>query len=212
MPHGCGTWPAYWFVGPSWPNNGEIDVIEGVDNQVYDQMTLHTSNGCDFKNIPQNFTGSWSTGSNGQPATNCYVNAAGEYSNQGCGIKSTSSTSYGSGLNNKNGGVYATQWTDAGIFIYFWNTGDVPANVYSNNPDPTTWGKPAAGWPFGSWCPSSHFNNLQIIFDLTFCGDWDGSVFEGNCPGKGTCTNYVKNNPNAFTDAFWDVEWIKVYK
>lgn len=26
MPSGCGTWPAYWMVGPDWPNNGEIDV------------------------------------------------------------------------------------------------------------------------------------------------------------------------------------------
>lgn len=26
MPTGCGTWPAYWLVGPDWPNNGEIDV------------------------------------------------------------------------------------------------------------------------------------------------------------------------------------------
>lgn len=26
MPQGCGTWAAYWMVGPSWPNNGEIDV------------------------------------------------------------------------------------------------------------------------------------------------------------------------------------------
>ena len=57
MPYGCGTWPAYWFVGPSWPNNGEIDVIEGVDNQdhSYLSMTLHTSNGCDFKNVPKGF-------------------------------------------------------------------------------------------------------------------------------------------------------------
>jgi hypothetical protein len=26
MPTGCGTWPAYWMVGPDWPNSGEIDV------------------------------------------------------------------------------------------------------------------------------------------------------------------------------------------
>ena len=27
MPHGCATWPAYWTVGPDWPNGGEIDIL-----------------------------------------------------------------------------------------------------------------------------------------------------------------------------------------
>jgi hypothetical protein len=24
MPYGCGTWPAFWLLGPDWPGNGEI--------------------------------------------------------------------------------------------------------------------------------------------------------------------------------------------
>lgn len=27
VPYGCGTWPAYWTVGPGWPAGGEIDVL-----------------------------------------------------------------------------------------------------------------------------------------------------------------------------------------
>lgn len=26
IPSGCGTWPAFWLLGQTWPNNGEIDV------------------------------------------------------------------------------------------------------------------------------------------------------------------------------------------
>jgi hypothetical protein len=26
MPYGCGTWPAFWLLGPDWPGNGEIGI------------------------------------------------------------------------------------------------------------------------------------------------------------------------------------------
>jgi beta-glucanase (GH16 family) len=28
MPFGCGTWPAFWTVGPNWPSHGEIGMNE----------------------------------------------------------------------------------------------------------------------------------------------------------------------------------------
>ncbi|VDB91564.1 unnamed protein product [Peniophora sp. CBMAI 1063] len=34
MPKGCGTWPAIWEVGPSWPFDGEVDIVEGSNDIV----------------------------------------------------------------------------------------------------------------------------------------------------------------------------------
>ena len=45
---GCGTWPAYWLCGDNWPNNGEIDIIEGVNTQNFNQMTLHSKANCNM--------------------------------------------------------------------------------------------------------------------------------------------------------------------
>jgi len=213
MPVGCGTWPAFWTCGPSWPNYGEIDIIEGVDNQETDLTTLHTSNGCDMSGeSTSTFTGHWSTGSQGNPADNCSVNAGDQYSNQGCSIIGNAG-SYGTPLNNGKGGVFATEWDPkVGIQMWFWNRNSIPSDVSSGNPNPSGWGKPYAYFQFGSNCPSTHFANHQIIFDLTFCGDWDGAVFGTDCPNKGSCNSYVQNNPSAFTEAYWSVNYVKVYQ
>lgn len=41
----CGSWPAFWTLGPNWPKDGEIDIIEGVNDAAQNQMTLHTTPG-----------------------------------------------------------------------------------------------------------------------------------------------------------------------
>ncbi len=54
----CGTWPAFWLLnaGGKWPVGGEIDVFEGVNDQVGNKMTLHTTAGCAIK-ATSGFTG-----------------------------------------------------------------------------------------------------------------------------------------------------------
>ena len=63
MPTGCSTWPAFWTHGPNWPYEGEVDIIEEINEQTYDHTTLHTGPGCDFNSAPpRNFSGN--TGKN----------------------------------------------------------------------------------------------------------------------------------------------------
>jgi len=213
MPTGCGTWPAFWMVGPNWPNGGEIDIIEGVDKQTQVLTTLHTSNGCDMGSEPtSDFTGKWATGSQGNPSDNCYISAGDQYSNQGCSIIGASN-SYGAPFNSASGGVFATNWVPSqGISMWYWTRSQIPPDIKGNNPNPSGWGKPYAFFQFGSNCPSSHFTNNQIIFDLTFFGDWDGQVFGADCPGDGSCTSFVQNNPSAFTEAYWNVNYVQVWQ
>ena len=169
-------------------------------------MTLHTSDGCSITQ-DNSFTGALTT-------TNCYINAAGQSSNAGCDIQDTRTTSYGTGFNSAGGGIFATQWTSAEINIWFFPRSSIPANVQSYSPDPTQWGEPVAQFQGG--CDiDAHFQNQQIVFDDTFCGDWAGSVFESDAQCSGlasSCQDYVQNNPSAFTDSYWLINSLKVYQ
>lgn len=202
----CGTWPAFWMLGSNWPSNGEIDIIEGVNDQSQNQMTLHTSDGCSIEN--SGFSGTLDT-------SNCYVDASGQSANSGCAIQNSNTQSYGSGFNNAGGGVYATEWTGDAISVWFFPSSSIPSDISSGSPDPTGWGTPAAKFA-GSCDIDSHFNDLQIVFDITFCGDWAGadSVWGGSsCSSKAsTCNDYVQNNPSAFKDTYWQLNSLKVYQ
>jgi len=197
MPTGCGTWPAWWTVGPNWPAGGEIDIIEGVNVQNFDQSTLHTDAGCTNVANKNDFSGT-------SVGTNCLGNS-------GCGI-TTSAGTYGAPFNSHQGGVFAMEWTSTYIRMFYFARGSIPADITKENPNPGSWGKPYALFDLGGSCPASHFKNHQMVFDLTFCGDWAGAVFASQCPGKGSCNSYVQNNPSAFAEAYWVINYATVYR
>lgn len=147
-----------WLVGADWPNNGEIDIIEGVNQQSGNDMTLHTSDGCSISSS-SDFTGSMTT-------DNCYVYAAGQSSNAGCGITDPDATSYGTAFNANGGGVFATEWTSDAISIWFFERGNIPDDIDSGNPDPDSWGSPVARFQ-GDCDIDSHFDGLQIVCSLS---------------------------------------------
>ena len=225
LPSGCSVWPAYWLVGPEWPNNGEVDIIEYVNTQSADLTTLHTRDGCEQSaEDPSSFTGSWATGAYGQPATDCSVYASDQYNNQGCGINADNAV-VGSAFNSLSsdvsggvGGIYALEWvTDQYIRSFFFSRDNIPADLVGDGsdgpPQPDTWGAPYARFELGdSICSSDHFADNQIVFDTTFCGDWAGNTFASDCSTEMSCTDYVKYNPSDFAETYWLINYISVYE
>jgi hypothetical protein len=220
MPGGiCGTWPAFWTVGPNWPAGGEIgiqilsmarrpklttttaDIIEGVNDVHSNQMTLHTGSTCSISRT--SMTGSIST-------DDCEVSNG---DNTGCGITTTNDATYGSTFNANGGGTYATLLSATNIIVWFWPRGSEPGDVLSTQPDPATWSTPLAN--FSGACDfGSSFVSQQIVFDTTFCGDWAGQVWsQGGCAAKAaTCEDYVANNSADFSEAYWSINALKVYE
>ncbi len=206
MPAGaCGTWPAFWMLGEDWPYNGEIDIIEGVSAQTSNNMAMHTDAGCTITNTGA-FSGSLET-------ANCDVNAAGQATNAGCSIRSADDSSFGSGFNSNGGGVYATEWTSEAVSIWFFSRDAIPSDITSGNPDPSGWGLPQGQFTGG--CDiDDKVRNQQLVFDVTFCGDWAGGVWstDSTCSAKAsTCQDFVQNNPSAFQDTYWLINSLKVY-
>lgn len=207
MPGGeCGSWPAFWTLGPNWPNSGEIDIIEGVNSQSTNLMTAHTNAGCTITSTGK-FAGTMET-------ANCDINAPNQATNAGCSISTGSSQSFGSGFNAGGGGVYATQWTGSAISIWFFPRSAIPADVNFGSPNPEDWGLPTA--QFAGGCDiDEHFVNQQIMFDVTFCGQWAGQVFstDSTCSSLASnCQEYVQNNPSAFVNTYWSINSLKVYQ
>jgi hypothetical protein len=207
MPGGqCGTWPAFWTLGPNWPNSGEIDIIENVNSATTNQLTAHTNAGCSIASTG-NFAGTLDT-------ANCDVNAPDQATNAGCSIKTGNTQSYGTGFNTGGGGVYATQWTSQAISIWFFPRSAIPSDITSGSPNPENWGLPVAQFTGG--CDiDEHFVNQQIVFDITFCGQWAGQVWstDATCaPKASTCQDYVQNNPLAFADTYWTINSLKVFQ
>lgn len=198
----CGVWPSFWTFGSGWPANGEIDIIEGVNLNTQNIITLHTSAGCTAD-------ASGSQLSSSLLQANCNANNG----NDGCGQSVTAP--YGTAFNAGSGGVYAMQWESTGIYIWFFPRVSIPADITAGTPAPANWGLPQAAFNAGSNCNiDQHFANHNIIFDTTFCGDWAGSAWaSSSCAAKAsTCQAYVQNTPGDFEYAYWLINSVKVYQ
>jgi len=200
MPHGPTVWPAYWTVGPNWPNGGEIDILEGVGDSTTNQITLHTSAGCSLDtSLTNQFSGKHTS------TTDC---KSGNGANNGCGVTVTAANVYGHNFNMIAGGVYAHIVADSGIKVWHFPRTAIPADITAKKPNPNNWGKPAAFFSSSSCDISQHFQDHVLTFDTTLCGDWAGAAFPG---GPSACAAAVAD-PSNFKNAKWMLNYVSVYE
>lgn len=110
--------------------------------------------------------------------------------------------------------MYAMQWASTGIYVWFWPRGSIPADITAKDIDVSSWGTPLATFS-GSGCNfDKSFASQNIVFDTTFCGTWAGSVWSsGSCASAAsTCQAYVAQNPSAFTNAYWLINYVQVWQ
>lgn len=184
IPAGMSTWPAFWLVGPNWPQDGEIDIIEGANSTAAgnnkNQSTLHTSAGCEKCDAP-----------NGQ--------ATG-----GCG-QTWGDDTFGYGFNAKNGGVFVCRLTEDGqVSLWLFEKDNAYISSNTNSMDMSRFPKPDISF---NKC-TNYFKNLSIILNTNICGDWAGNT--GSWSPSTNCNDYIKNA--LMDDAYWSVNWIKTFQ
>ncbi|KAK6220514.1 mixed-linked glucanase [Colletotrichum tabaci] len=213
-PSVCGLWPAFWMYGPDWPRNGEIDIIEGANQVTKNIISGHTqvyrsvTPGCRIPDTPQ---------AAGQPLLrDC--ESPGTNNNAGCNYLPPASHphTYGDSFNAVGGGVYALEWTSEAIRIWHWPRQSIPRDIIDKRPDPSTWDLPSALFGTSTCEVDRYFKDMSLVIQTNFCGDYaaniwgkDGDTCNQRAP---TCVEYVANNPSAFQNAYWEVNFIDVYE
>ncbi|KOS17552.1 putative glycosidase [Escovopsis weberi] len=179
-PSKCGLWPAFWAYGNDWPNNGEIDIIEGANLNTRNLMSAHTRAGC--SQPPLHATRSLARFTGQQRTAECSVGS----DNTGCGYEPPAgdATSYGDGFNAVGGGVYAMQWDAESIKLWHFERGMIPSDVVEKRPDPEGWGLPQAVFGGEACDTRSYWRNMNIVLNINFCGDFGGGIW-----GNSECRN-----------------------
>lgn len=216
VPTGCATWPAFWTVTEdldSWPNGGEIDIMENANDQYAGNLaSIHTNTSC---TIPSTISSESGT----VAYTNCSAFAP---SNPGCRVEmnGTSTPTWGSALNKAGGGIIAMErsfgTTGSGVRVWYFpnsSPNSLPSDLKngSTTVSPDNWGTPSAHFPV-AYCYND-FGPHKIIFDITLCGDWAGNTYaQSGCGAQyPACSYQVGYNGSSFNQSYWEVESLRLY-
>ena len=211
MPFGCGVWPAFWLLGQGapWPSAGEIDIIEGINNNSVNTMALHSDADITVSNLTSSDMKGRFT------SLDCQVGS----SNVGCAAQS-SWKNYGADFNAHGGGVVVTEVSNNAVQIWSFPRDNIPQDILDGVPDPHhgsngSWGPPEVKFVSNGSSFDEHFFNLQPIFNIALCGSWAESVWNTTeeCASLApSCQSYVAHNPAAFANAFWAIGSLLVYE
>lgn len=216
-PTGPSLWPAVWMLAPpeegEWPNAGEIDIMEWVNDVTFNAMTLHTGPGCTVDRDPSAYLGTLgeadcNTGDDFPGNIGCSIKAPEKYTFDG-----ESMATAGPEFNKQGGGVYVHEWTEDSISMWLFPRHKLPADLRAGKPNPKTWmQKPLARFS-GKGCDfTTAFKPQQLIINISLCGQWAGKVFgKGGDDAWAQCNAFVENNPQAFEEAFFDLASVRMY-
>lgn len=130
-------------------------------------------------------------------------------------------------------------WTSQGMQMWTFEREAIPPSISDKTLTPllSEFGAPVANFQ-GSCDFDAHFFNHQMIFNTDFCGSFAGETFQMHgCPmvslpgirrarvehvlmnmvqatdkSWGSCNIFVANNPQAFVESYWEVNYLDVYE
>ncbi|KZV65182.1 glycoside hydrolase family 16 protein [Peniophora sp. CONT] len=213
MPHGCGTcdtegvWPAFWTVGANWPEDGEIDIIEGVNTRTNNQLTLHSGGqaNCTIDTNPPLVNGVSGYLAN-VLNTQCLSTAD---SDAGCSFSDPDPNSFGPGFNAVGGRVMAILRDDTGVKMWSFARDDVPADILGGAPNPYLWSSPRAFWSSATCDIKANFAPQTIVLNTDVGGGWtEGDLASSGC---GSDIASVVADGSNFNNGNWTVNYIALF-
>lgn len=212
IPADISSWPAFWTnglvePGSGWALNGEIDILEQINNSNFNSCTLHTSASPGVANCSMD-------PALGFLSNDCFAasgpKTCGKDFNDFCPFNGCSkpmgANTFGSAFNANGGGTVAMELTSTGLItIWMWIRGEtVPdfSKVTSSTFE-------ASQTVYFTRCPGS-FKKQQVTINTTFCGMWAGEALPGYWNNPAECNDWVRLN--SLQDSYWIIRGLQFYK